>query len=70
MAKFRCMLIAILETSRHRLGMIGVHLRTDDLPWIGCKVSITSVQRTIVSVEKFASVAEDAVLLPDLPIQA
>jgi hypothetical protein len=31
-AKFRSMLTALLEANGHHLGMIGVHLRTNDLP--------------------------------------
>jgi hypothetical protein len=32
MTKFRSMFTAILEANGRHLGMIGVHLRTDDLP--------------------------------------
>jgi hypothetical protein len=32
MAKFRRMVIGSWETTHNRLGIIGVHLRTDDLP--------------------------------------
>lgn len=32
MTKFWSMLTAVLEADGRHLGMIGVHLRTDDLP--------------------------------------